>query len=213
MYSGTIRPKVEKMFSELLSEVNSIIAETNSANEAVNKVAQLVSSETASRSKTILSDMLFDLSNVLLKTSFFTDISRQNKFIEINLRQEIFGKYSFTASTTIDYKEAARIVQALKVGGGTLVIGGIAEFGVVLIAGPPLSSLVPVPISVLVIAALGAALVDYIAIEPNRSKKRLSAAVRNYLSESQQQFLKWFDEVENYFNKRVDEIKRTIGGE
>jgi hypothetical protein len=210
MYSTAIIPKVEKMFGELRAKVSEIAAETNSANEAVNKIVQLVSSETAIRSKTILSDMLFDLSDSLLKTAFFSDITKQNKFFELNLRQEILNKYQFTSNSAIDYKEAAQMVQALKVGGGTFVIGGIGAIGTVLIKGRSLSSLVPVPVSVLVIAALGAALVDYLAIEPNRSKKNFTQAAENYLTAVQQQFLNWFDEVENYFNKRVDEIKQTI---
>ncbi len=210
MYSEMIKPKVEKIFSELRTEVHKIVVEVNSANEAVNRISQRVSSEMASRSKTILSDMLFDLNDTLLQTPFFADTARQNKFAELNLRQEILSKYQFTVSITVNYKKASRIVQALKVGGGTLVIGGIGEIGVVLIAGLSLSSLVPVPVGALVAVAFGAAMVDYLAIEPNRSKKNFFQAIDKYLSEAQQQFLTWFDEVENYFNQRVEGIKQTI---
>lgn len=210
MYSANIKPKVQNMFGELRLKVNTIVAETNSANDAVNKIAQLVSSETTSRSKTILSDMLFELNDSLMNTAFFTDIAKQNRFAEINLRQEILNKYQFASNSSADYKEAARIVQALKVGGATLVVGGIAEIGVVLIAGLSPSSLVPVPISILIIASIGVALVDYLVVEPNRSKKSFAQAVDKYLAETQQQFLDWFDEVENYYNKRVEEIKRTL---
>jgi len=210
MYSATIRPKVEKMFDDLRSKANVIIAEANSSNDAVNRIAQLVSSETTSRSKTILSDMLFDMNDCLMKTAFFSDVAKQNKFAELNLRQEILSKYQFTSNTSVDYKEAARIVQSLKVGGGALVVGGIAEIGVVLIAGLSLSSLVPVPVSILVIAAVGAALVDYLVVEPSRNKKSFAQAVDKHLAEAQQQFLDWIDAVENYYNRRVEEIKRIL---
>ena len=49
-------------------------------------MAQLVESELASRSKSILSDMLFDLIDDLMETGFFKDITRQNRFTEIYLR-------------------------------------------------------------------------------------------------------------------------------
>ena len=210
MYSVTIKPKVDKMFEELRKKADEIVLETNSANDAVNEIAYRVGSETATRSKEILSDMLFDLSDALMNTSFFADVSRQNRFTEINLRKEILGKYQFEASAAVDYKEAARIVQALKLCGGVLVIGGIGEIGIVLIKGLSLSSLIPVPIGILVAAALGVALADYFVFEPNKNRKNFKRAVDNYLAETQQQFLNWFDEVENYYNKRVDEIKRTI---
>ena len=210
MYSASINSKVGKMFDELRSRVNVIVAETGSINNAVNEIAQLVSSETTSRSKTILSDMLFELNDSIMETDFFSDIAKQNQFTELNLRQEILNKYQFSTNASVDYKEAAQIVQALKVGGCTLVVGGIAEIGVVLMAGLSVSSLVPVPVSVLVIAAVGAALVDYLAVEPSRSKKSFAQAVDKYLVEAQQQFLNWFDEVENYYYKRIEEIKRTL---
>jgi hypothetical protein len=210
MYSATIKPKVQIMFGELSSKVNKIVTETNNVNDAVNKITQLVSSEIASRSKTILSDMLFELNDSLMKTAFFADIANQNRFIEINIRQEILSKYHFSTNPSLDYKEASMIVQSLKIGGATLVIGGIGVIGIVLISGLSFSSLVPIPVSVLVAASLGAALVDCLAVEPNRSKKSFAQAVDKYLAEAQLQFLNWFDEVENHYNKRVEEIKRTM---
>lgn len=210
MYSTTINPKVDVMFDDLRKKVSSIVIESSTSNEAVNNVTKIVSSELATRSKSILSDMLFDLSDNLMETDFFVDIARQNKFFEINLRQEILSKYQFAPSATVNYKEASRTVQALKVGGATLVIGGVAEIGVVLIAGLSLSSLVPIPISVLVVASIGVALADYYAIESKKNKKALVQALDSYLVAAKQQFLNWFDEVEKYFNMRVEEIKQTL---
>lgn len=161
--------------------------ESSTSNEAIKNVTKLVSSELTTRSKSILSDMLFDLSDKLLETDFFADIARQNRFFEINLRQEILSKYQFSTSTTVNYKEASRTVQALKVGGATLAIGGVAEIGVVLVAGLSLSSLVPIPISALVVASIGAALTDYYAVEPKKNKKALAQALDSYLAVAKQQ--------------------------
>lgn len=210
MYSEVIKPKVDAMFNDLRKKVSTIIAESSNSNEVVNAVTKLVSSELVTRSKSILSDMLFDMSDSLMETEFFADIARQNRFTEINLRQEILSKYQFAPCTSINYKEASREIQALKVGGATLVVGGVVEVGVVLISGLSLSSLVPIPISVLIVASIGAALADYYAIEPARSKKALAQTLDNYLVQTKEQFLRWFDEVENFFNKRVEEIKQTM---
>ena len=210
MYSEAIKPKVNNLFDDLRKKVTTIVSESASSNEAVNKVSKLVSSELTTRSKSILSDMLFELSDALMETEFFTDISRQNKLFEINLRQEILNKYQFTPSTSVDFKEASREIQALKVGVATFAVGGAIEVGVVLIAGLSLSNLVPIPISALVIASIGAAVADYYAIEPVRTKKALALALDNYLVQAKDQFLGWFDEVEVFFNKRVEEIKQTM---
>lgn len=210
MYSTTIKPKVDVMFNDLKKKVSAIVIESSTSNEAINNVTKLVSSELAARSKSILSDMLFDLSDKLIDTEFFADIAKQNRFAEINLRQEILSKYQFAPSTTVNYREASRTVQALKVGGATFVVGGAIEIGVVLIAGLSISNLVPIPISILIVASIGAALADYYAIEPAKNKKALAQALDNYLVDAKQQFLNWFDEVEKYFNVRVEEIKQAM---
>lgn len=210
MYSTTIKPKVDVMFNDLRKKVSAIVIESSTSNEAINNVTKLVSSELAARSKSILSDMLFDLSDKLMDTEFFADIAKQNRFAEINLRQEILSKYQFAPSTTVNYREASRTVQALKVGGATFVVGGAIEIGVVLIAGLSISNLVPIPISILIVASIGAALADYYAIEPAKNKKALAQALDNYLVDAKQQFLNWFDEIEKYFNVRVEEIKQAM---
>lgn len=210
MYSETIKPKVDTMFNDLRKKVFSLVSTSSVSNETINKVAKTVSSELATRSKSILSDMLFELSDSLLSTEFFSDIARQNKFYEANLRQEILDKYQFAPTTTVDYKEASKTIQALKVGGVTLAVGGAIEVGAVLIAGLSFSQLVPIPISVLIVASIGAALADYFAIAPEQNKKALTEALNNYLNQTKKQFLKWFDDVEHYFNMRVEEIKQTL---
>ena len=210
MYSNSIKAKVDAIFDELSKRTSSIVMGSSTSNEAITKATELISSELTTRSKSILSDMLFALSDKLLDTEFFADISKQNKFYRINLRHEILSKYQFAPSTAINYKEASRTVQALKVGGATLVVGGVAEIGVVLIAGLSISSLVPIPISVLIVASIGAAMTDYYAIAPKKNKKTLVQALDKYLVELKQQFLNWFDEVERYFNTRVEEIKQTM---
>lgn len=210
MYSTTIKPKVDVMFNDLRKKVSAIVIESSTSSEAINNVTKLVSSELVTRSKSILSDMLFDLSDKLMDTDFFADIAKQNRFAEINIRQEILSKYQFAPSTTVNYREASKTVQALKVGGATFVVGGTIEIGVVLIAGLSLSSLVPIPISILIVASIGAAMADYYAIEPAKNKKALAQALDNYLVDAKQQFLNWFDEVEKYFNVRVEEIKQAM---
>lgn len=210
MYSSKIKNKVDVMFDNLRKKTPHIIADSSDSNEAINKIVELVSSELTTRSKTILSDMLFDLSDSLMETDFFADIVRQNRFYEINLRQEILSKYQFAVSDSMNYKEASKEIQAFKVGAITLVGGGVVDVGMVLISCLSKSSLAPIPIWALIAASIGVALTDYLVIEPKKNKKALADAVDSYLVQTKQQFMDWFDEVECFFNKRVEEIKHTM---
>lgn len=211
MYSDAIKSKIDKMFSDLRNEIQRSVDESFSSNDAVNTICDYVKSEMESRSKTMLSDMLFELNDSVLQTSFFADnIAGQNAFLAHNLRQEVLSKYQFTTTTTINYQEASRVVEAVKIGSGVLVVGGVCEIGIVLIGGLSISSLVPISVGMLFALALGSAVADYFLIEPNRNKKKFFLAIDEYFSEAKEQYVNWFDEIENYFNKRVDKIKQTI---
>ncbi|MEG0009374.1 MAG: hypothetical protein RR721_03825 [Aeromonas sp.] len=210
MYSEMITPKIDKLFDDLRAEVQKIVVDSNSAHEAMNRIFQRVSSETSLRSKTMLSDMLFNFDDEIRQTPFFADIARQNKFTVINLRQEILSKYQFSINTAVDYKETARIKHATKVGCGIFIIGGVCGIGAALISGFSLSNLVPIPVGVLVMAVFGSAAMDYIVIAPNQNKKNLYLAIDNYLIDVQQQFMRWLDSVESYYNDRANEIKKMI---
>lgn len=210
MYSAAIIPKVEGLFRTLRGQVAAIVSDSVSSEDAIAKATKLISAELSSRSKSILSDMLFALSDALLRTDFFADIARQNRFYECNLRQEILSKYQFSPNSSVQYQEASRTVQALKMGGIVLAVGGGAKIGAVLVAGLLSANPISIPISVLIVASIGAVVVEYYTISPTKNKKKLTQILDRYLIELQQQFLHWFDEVEKYFYQRAEEIKQTL---
>ncbi|MEH3413299.1 hypothetical protein [Phytobacter diazotrophicus] len=213
MYSEMIAPKIDKMFNDLRIEIQEVIYETGSLNDAINNIYQRVISETTSRSELMLGDMLFELDRALFNTPFFADnFSRKNEFSSLGLRKEITNKYQFTTAAIVNYQEASRIMHAFKIGGGILIFGGVLGLGVIVSSGLELSSLVPIPVSALFAAAIGAAMMDYLVIEPQKSKKRFSSAVDKYLSEAKEQYFNWFDSVEDYYNMRVAQIKEAIQG-
>lgn len=212
MYSEKIESKVDAMFADLDKKINSILEDSSVADNVIDQITHLVSSTLSRRSQYILSDMLHEAITSTLDTVFFADIRRKNYFLEINLQHEIMSKYKFTPSTTVNYKEASKTVQALKIGGATFVVGGATEIGAALAAGLSVSSLVPIPISILIVASIGAALADYHVWEPAKNKKKLAQAVKAYLKEAREQFRKWFGDVKKYYDQRVEEITKDMMG-
>ena len=209
MYSERIEKKADQLFDNLRGKTASVLETSKTAQEIFAKVTRLVESELASRSRSILSDMLFDLTDDLMETEFFKDTVRQNRFTEINLRQEILNKYKFTVKP-LDYQESSRGVDALRVGGTIFTVGGIGAIAYVLISGSGISAFFPAPIAVIISASIGAVLIDYYVIEPKRSKNAMKINIDNYLIQAQKDFLEWFDEIECYYYKRVEDIKQTI---
>lgn len=212
MYSSIIRPKVEEMFSNFREQTINVLNESTNLDEIIRTITRIVTFELTMRSKFILNDMLFALTNAVLVTEFFTESKKKNAFYEIDLEQEIVKEYQFEPSVSIGFNESSRMMHAAKVGGATFAVGGVAGVGIALKTGVSLSSLLPIPLGGFIAASIGVALADYYALGPQRSKKELEKAINEYLDTLKEQFLNWFDEIEVYFNKRVEEIKLTMWG-
>lgn len=210
MYSNNISSKVGIMFHDLKRKILGMVVDKPISESEIDMIYSYVASETGMRSQTILNDMLYELNNNLLKTEFFDEVAKRNKFRAMNLNREIMDKYKFNIEYNIEYKQPPMLLQAVKVGGTTLALGGACEIGVVLISGLTMSSLMPIPIGVLFAVALGVAIVDYLVIGPKRDAKALNQALDRYFADAEQQFLNWFDEIEIYFYQRVEEIKQTL---
>ncbi len=202
MFSETIKSKIDKMFNDLSVKAAEIIKNSLSRKEAAEKIAQIVGSETALRSKTMLSSMYDSLSETFLKS--ISETANRNKFYEANLRAELMEKYSFDIPRgKIDFKEANRIVTSLAAGAGTAAIGGLLIFA--------LSPSAPiVPITIVVAASVCAFCVSCFKVTPKINKSGFKKEVDRYLNKIKADYIKWLNEAEKYFNKCADEIKRSF---
>ena len=150
-----------------------------------------------------MSDMLLDLTDRFLKKEFADDVAKRNRFREANLRQEILDKYQFSATDSIPN---------LDYSGGkddAALHGGVAGISAILVAGL-CTTLAPLPIGILVGSALGIVIYKHLSKSPRQNKREMETLLDSFFDAAQKQFLLWFDGVEEYFNKRANEIKKTL---
>lgn len=203
MYSNTLIPKVDRMFEEIGEKVSEIIDTSSTRKDAADNIASLVGGETASRSKTMLSDMYAALSKSTLDK--ISDVEQKNKFYEADIRGEIFSKYNFSASVNgMEYSEISRTAMSLGIGGGTAAVG--SGITVALALSGALTIPIAVPVAIVIAVAVGAFCLSYFKVNPDMNKSRFKVAVSKYLETVKHDYLQWFDEIENYYNKRVKEI-------
>ncbi len=202
MYSKILEPKIDSMFSEIGDKVSELIDNMPSLYMASDSIATLVASETTTRSKTMLSDMYSQLSKQVLDS--IHDIAKQNRFYEVNLRQEIFDKYNFEVpSASINFTEANRIYTSFSSGAGTVAFGGV-----LILALSPATPIVP--IALVIAASVAVFCTTYFKVTPDINRAKFKLAVNKYLIEVKSGYIAWFDEVEIYFNKRVVEINQSM---
>lgn len=203
-YSATLKPRVEDMFSQLSVKARETIKFAPTVSSASQSIAEIVASETTMRSKTMLEDMYSYLSKQVLEQPIFSDTNNQNRFYELNLRKELFDKYRFDVPVKgIDYIEANRTVTSVAASVGTGIVGGV------LIAAISPTSLV-VPVAIVIGAAVATFCVSYFKAVPDMDKGRFATALDEFLATVKEDLLNWFDEIQAYFERRVQELINSL---
>lgn len=202
MFSKTLEFKINKMFSELNNKALKISENSMTLKITTNKISDLVLSEVSTRSKTMMSEMYTALSKEVLNS--LDNASQKNNFYEANLRQELFDKYSSKIpNKRINITEYNRLKFSIIISSIVMILGFLFVFIL-----SPKSILIP-NILILVLS-MGVFYVLYFKVIKEINKRKSSTAINNYMKHIKSEYIKWLNEAELYFNKRVIELKQKI---
>ena len=202
MFSKTLEFKINKMFSELNNKALKISENSTTLKITTNRINDLVLSEISTRSKTMMSEMYTVLSKEVLDS--LDNTSQRNNFYEANLRQELFDKYSSKIpNKRINITEYNRLKLSMIISSIVMILGFLFVFIL-----SPKSILIP-NILILVLS-IGVFYVLYFKVIKEINKRKSSTAINNYMKQIKSEYIKWLNEVELYFNKRVIELKQKI---
>jgi len=203
-YSIMLEPKISVLFAQLSAKAQNTIKYAPSLDAAGQSIAELVASETAMRSKTMLEDMYSHLSRQVLDRPEFMSTAQQNKFYELNLRKELFDRYRFDIPKKgIPFEEINKPIVSTLSGGATGLIGGL-----LIAAISPKSAALPV--AIVIGAAVAAFCAAYFIAVPRINQRRFAMALDEFLASVRQDLLRWFDQVQTYFEHRVQELIRSL---
>ena len=201
MCNAEIKKQVEKMFCDLHSKSDDIVAMSSVYKSALDRIMKLVSSRIAAESEGYIVDMYTALVEQIKQESFFQDPNHLNAFYRLNLREKLNDKYHFEIDSLdafqkgIDYKEINQLYVSLGTAAGTLAVGGILKFAI--------SGVVNIPFAVIVAGAATVACSSYFKIVPSRNKTAFKKAVDNFLLDMESDILNWLADVENFFESQV----------
>ena len=137
------------------------------------------------------------MSKKTLSSKEFEDIERMSKFYETDIKKEILEKYKFKVTNKIDYKETSKLYTSLGMAAGTMALGGVLKY--------VLRNNIDIPFIVIICGAIITFGATYF-LKPSTNKRNLEKAVDEFLDKTKEEFIKWFDEIEEYYNKRVKDI-------
>ena len=202
MLSKEEKNKIEEHIAKL---TNDILSDTiNSVNSGVSKkkiiddcIMYTVSKFTP-ESKMLLSSVYNMLMERTLKEEFFTNSHNKASFYEMNIFKELNEKFNFEIPSKIEYEESERKINEWIKAGIITIIGGVISIS--------LKKAAPIIVAV-VIAGIMTVINKN---KENNKKEDLTALVKEYLESVKQSILSWVDSIAEYYDERVNELKKEL---
>ena len=188
---------IDEIFLDLKKESYEVFNLSSNIDIINKKIIDKISLDLTIKSKMLITDLYSEMSKRTLASKEFEDIERKSKFYETNIKKEIFEKYKFQVTNKIDYKEANKLYTSLGMAAGTMAIGGILKY--------VLQNNINIPFIVIICGAFIAFGATYF-LKPSVNKKNLEKAVDEFLDKTKKEFIAWFDEIKEYYNRRVRDI-------
>ena len=189
--------EINEVFSDLKEKLYKLFNLSSNIDIVSKKIIEKTSLELTIESKMLITDMYSEMSKKTLSSKEFETIERKNRFYELDIQNEILEKYKFKVTDKIDYKEANKLYTSLGMAAGTMAIGGILKY--------VLQNNINIPFIVIICGAIMAFGATYF-LKPSVNKKNLEKAVDEFLDKTKKEFIAWFYEIEEYYNRRVRDI-------
>lgn len=207
-----VKAHIKELFITMNDEVTNMVQNSYSSEKATKDIMQYVSGKIASTSRGYMSTLYSALSDQTLQEPIFQNVDNANKFFNLELDKKIVDAYKFDGKDSAVFEkglslhEINRVYASAAAGVGTATVGGIL-LGV-------LSGTVDIPVVGIIAGAIVAGLagcgVTYCKVVPDINKKRFIEAVKAFMDDLEQEMYKWVDGVIEFYNKQVEELKKTL---
>lgn len=212
MSDEIVKRMIDELFTTMEIKVKDIIANSRNSEQATRLITEYISSSVAAESLGYMSLLYSHLSKKTLSENVFKDPANANKFYELGLRKKLVDAYEFDIDSVasyksgIDFNEINRVYTAAGAAVGSAAVSGIL-LGV-------LNGVVDIPIVVIiagaVLAAIGGGSITFFKVVPDINKQRFDSAVDSFMKELKESLLNWVDDVTNFYNREVEELKKTL---
>lgn len=207
-----VKTHIKELFTTMNAEVTNMVQNSYSSEKAIKDIMQYVSGKIASTSRGYMSTLYSSLSDQTLQEPIFQNVDNANRFFDLELDKKIVDAYKFDSKEStifekgLNLNEINRVYASAAAGVGTAAVGGIL-LGV-------LSGAVDIPVVGIIAGAIVAGLigcgVTYCKIVPDINKQRFIEAVKTFMADLEQEMYKWVDGVIEFYNKQVEELKKTL---
>ena len=193
-----IEEHIAKLTNDILSDAINSINSGVSKKKIIDDCIMYTVSKFTPESKMLLSSVYNMLMERTLKEEFFTNSHNKASFYEMNIFKELNEKFNFEIPSKIEYEESERKINEWIKAGIITIIGGVISIS--------LKKASPIIVAV-VIAGIMTVINKN---KENNKKEDLTALVKEYLESVKQSLLSWVDSIAEYYDERVNELKKEL---
>ena len=196
-----LMPSIKKTFVDIRSHVSDLEKNIEQKELVIKAVCDYVTQTITEESKSLLSTFYSSLMDeTMSQEPFLNNTKNKNQFYRLDILNMIFEKYNFSVTKDIDYKQAYEKSSSLPVPAGAVGIGIILSIA--------LSNFIIIPISLVIAGGL-----YYFISEQGKEKNKdgFKAAIDRYLDSVESELCVWFQNVEEFYDKQVEELLSTLG--
>ena len=193
-----IEEHIAKLTNDILSDAINSVNSGVSKKKIIDDCIMYTVSKFTPESKMLLSSVYNMLMERTLKEEFFTNSHNKASFYEMNIFKELNEKFNFEITSKIEYEESERKINEWIKAGIITIIGGVISIS--------LKKASPILVAV-VIAGIMTVINKN---KENNKKEYLTALVKEYLESVKQSLLSWVDSIAEYYDERVNELKKEL---
>ena len=200
---NALKPYIKKLFDDIRSHVLDIENKPKQKERVMKEICDYVMQKITAESKSMLSSFYSSLiDDTLSQEPFLNNTKNKNKFYRRDIMSLIFEKYNFSTGKDIDYKQAYDKYYSLPISFGTAGIGIILSIA--------LSKIIIIPVSLIVAGSLYYFISEQ---EKKKNKDKYKISIELYLDSIESEILVWFENIEAFYNKQVEELKSNLKDE
>lgn len=193
-----IEEHIAKLTNDILSDARNSINSGVSEKKIIDDCIMYTVSKFTPESRMLLSSVYNMLMERTLKEEFFTNSHNKASFYEMNIFKELNEKFNFEIPSKIEYEESERKINEWIKAGIITIIGGVISIS--------LKKASPIIVAVVI-----AGIITVInKNKENNKKEDLTALVKEYLESVKQSILSWVDSIAEYYDERVNELKKEL---
>lgn len=194
---------IQKIIDGLMKDTKESIAFGMSDKQVIDRITKATVNKFTPESKMIMASVYNMMMDDTLAEEIFQKLENKTAFYQMDILKDLNSKFVFEVPDKIDYQESKKELDKWIKGGSAVVVvaGGVASI--------KFKSFIPLGISLAVVLVAIMGMVIY-----NNSKKNsgtnINTLVSDYLNSVQKSLLAWVETIENYYDKKIDQLKKGM---